>query len=38
VEFAKDSSALWDEFIKGTLILALSDHTIRELVKAPVEP
>lgn len=35
IEFATDSLALWKEFIKGTHTLVLSDHTFRELEKAP---
>lgn len=34
-EFSTDSRALWDKFIHGQHMLALSRHTIRELEKAP---
>jgi len=34
-EFAVDSEALWQEFIVGSHVLVLSDHTLRELEGAP---
>ena len=34
-EFAPDSLVLWQEFIRGTHLLALSAHTLRELQDAP---
>ena len=34
-EFAEDSLALWQEFVRGRYILALSAHTLRELHSAP---
>lgn len=34
-EFAADSRALWERFITGRHILALSAHTLRELRGAP---
>ena len=35
VEFADDSLALWRLFIRGRYVMALSEHTLRELTGAP---
>jgi len=34
-EFSRDSLALWAEFVRGTHLLVLSEHTLRELHDAP---
>jgi len=35
MEFCEDSLALWGEFIAGRCMMALSEHTLRELRGAP---